>query len=228
MPYKKERYPFSHSFPFFNRQTRRAISKKSYAPIIGNNKGSLSLVSLAVLLMVISYFLTIILDKKRSNQEAKARSEVYLCIKSGLKLEKNYINKMDVFNKGLLSSFLLMKSPIPYVSQAAKITHSTLKVTQQMFHVSHLKQLYELSHCRLENKSQWFINQLYSSTPFLKRGLSGQAIKKVEQCQYIFFPSLKQMRPSKYFTLNVKRVKEKDQLNWKSKEASLNWKPFSG
>lgn len=204
------------------------IQKQPNQSIVLNQKGSLSFVGLALVLMMSTYFLTVILNQKQRNLEARERTQLYLCAKEALTKEEEHFKRMALLNQSLLASFLLMKSPVPAIAQAAKLTHEAQKVAQTVLQVSHLKQLGSLSHCHAGNKAQWAIQTTYGPSPFIKRGITGQAIARVNKCQYLLFPNIKKVRPSTLFALQLKRENQTADISWQTKEASLNLKSSFG
>lgn len=224
----QKRESVHHTKPKALKEGDPDIQKQPCQSSLLNQEGSLSFVGLALVLMMSTYFLTVILNQKQRNLEAKERTQVYLCAKEALTKEEKHLKHMALLNKSLLASYLLMKSPIPAVAQAAKASHEALKLSQTILHVSHVKQLSSLTHCHSGNRAQWAIQTTYGPSPLLKRGITGQAIAKVDKCQYVLFPNIKRVRPSTLFVLQVKRENKAAEISWQTKEASLNLKSSFG
>ncbi len=138
-----------------------------------NNHG-FSLFSIMLINSLASLLLWQHLQYLRSKDHIKDRTEIYLCFKSNHKINLNYIKKMKLFNHkiSLLNKAIL----IPHLKVASLKLKKALQVTQDLQHVSYLKNLFFQKHCYLTHKALVLKNKPYkSSFEKLERSLGGLA-----------------------------------------------------
>lgn len=140
--------------------------------------------------MLLTSSVLILKTKLEMIRATKNRAELYLCAQSYLKEVDSYISGMGRLNSYLEISYPLQFIPLPKISALMKRLHQLLKITQQAWHVSFMKNAGTLHRCHGPvqiHLATWSPYQTRYRLK-LKRQLNGVVPLKDEIPKLFFFP----------------------------------------
>lgn len=207
----------------------RNYTKLIFDRHLKNNRGEVSLIGLIVTIFIFTGFLISVLKMQETNIQIKNRATTYLCFKFILKRTEQYISKMAKLNLAIAG--LTGTKFIPLVSVESEALRKAAKISQNILHISYLKNLVKNHYCKLPQTSSLIINLPYQTNKMavLKRKIDGTVPIQRKEWK-IYLPS----KDKKFILVGNYQLKNKFSpkpilKTWENRITDLqNFRPSSG
>jgi len=132
---------------------------------INNERGSITLLGILFSLFIFSMLITIIYFEKKFYFSLKGRYQTYLCFKYHLVKTQKYIQTMEKLNSAINVTFPLTLNPATAAKAQAAI--NAFKLSQNLLHGSHLKNISFNKYCSYQQNLTSIINLPYMTSGLL-------------------------------------------------------------
>ena len=132
---------------------------------INNTRGSITMLGILFSLFIFSLLITIIYFEKKFYFSLKGRYQTYLCFKYHLVKTQKYIKTMEKLNSAINVTFPLTLTPA--TSAKANAAIAAFKLSQNLLHGSHLKNISFNKYCSYQQNLTSVINLPYMTTGLL-------------------------------------------------------------
>ena len=168
---------------------------------IGNNQGNVSIIGILLISLVLLIGLNNIATSLEEYHAQKFQYSSYLCAKHTMESLEDYYKHISITNTAIntayLGQFAVFK---PSLAIASKNTFKTLKASQQIYHISFMKNLTSYEHCSLSSLAD-LIRQSPLETTMgikIKRDSYGRARFRKKWKFYFLFIAPKNISQIKY------------------------------
>jgi len=164
--------------------------------MLRNNKGTILPIAFLLTLLVLAFASGSLVKNLILYRKLQFRNKAYLCTQDTVRLVQRYYTVQSRLNRGIQVAYWTKTiAKLPAIYAAAEATHQTLILTQQIYHLSYLKNVAKSKYCNWKNTGQFVIStpvKLVVST-LLKRDFDGSIFFRDKWKSYLLFTAKEPM-----------------------------------